>query len=133
MTKILLDTNFCMIPFQFKVDIFTEIKRIVDGNYVVCVLDKTIDELNELVKIGKGKNKINAKLALQLLNKKKVKIIKTKSEKYVDDLIVDLVGDDWIVCTQDIGLRKRLKIKNNKEKKNVKIIIMRQKKYLIIV
>ncbi len=125
MKNILLDTNFCMIPFQFKVDIFAEIDRIVDSKYVICVLDKSIDELKKLVDSGKGKNANNAKMALQLLKKKRVKVLKTKSKDYVDDLIVDLVDDKWVVCTQDIGLRKRLKLDS------IKVIMMRQKKFLV--
>jgi len=114
-----------MIPFQFKVDIFAEIDRIVDSKYVICVLDKSIDELKKLVDSGKGKNANNAKMALQLLKKKRVKVLKTKSKDYVDDLIVDLVDDKWVVCTQDIGLRKRLKLDS------IKVIMMRQKKFLV--
>lgn len=127
MKKVLLDTNFCMIPFQFKIDIYSEIRRIMDSKYKLCVLDKTIDELKELVKKGKGKHRDHAKLALLLLKKKKIKIIKTKLDNYVDDLIVGLVDGDYIVCTQDIGLKRKL------ENKGIKIIMMRQRKYLIIV
>jgi len=119
-----------MIPFQFKVDIYSEINRIIDSKYQLCVLDKTINELKKLVNKAKGKHSTNANMALQLLKKKKVQIIKTKSDKYVDDLIIDLVDKNYIVCTQDIELRKRLKLKNKKEKITIRIIIMRQKKYL---
>ncbi len=133
MIKILLDTNFCMIPFMFKVDIFSEIERIVDSKYIICVLDKSVDELKKIIDIGKGKHSSNAKMALQLLKHKKVKVIKTKSGNYVDDLIVGLVDDNWVVCTQDVELRNRLKIKNKKEKKKIKVVIMRQKKYLVAI
>jgi len=115
-----------MIPFQFKVDIFLEIKKIMGSKYIICVLDKSINELKKLVDIGKGKHSINAKMALQLLKKKKVKVIKTKSDIYVDDLIVGFVDKDCIVCTQDTGLRKRLKTNGTR------VIVMKQKKYLVI-
>ena len=45
MKKIILDTNFLLIPAQFKVDIFDEIDRIMIEKYQLFVLDKTIDEL----------------------------------------------------------------------------------------
>lgn len=127
MKKIILDTNFCTIPFQFKLDIFSEIERIVHEKYQVCILDKTLDELKNIIEKQRGKNKVNAKLALQLLKHKKVKIIKTKDEKYVDKLILDMVDKDYIVCTQDKELKKKLK------KKGIKVIIMRQKKYLVMI
>ena len=45
MAKIILDTNFLMIPAQFNVDIFSEIHRICDFKYELYIIDKTIDEL----------------------------------------------------------------------------------------
>ena len=122
MKKIILDTNFLLIPFQFKVDIFPEIKRICDFKYSIYILDKTIDELNKIIEEQKGKNKQSAKLALKLIKVKKIKKIKTQEGK-VDDLLLE---QDAIIATQDINLIKRLK---NKKKK---IIQLRQKKYLML-
>lgn len=126
MKKIILDTNFCMIPFQFRLDIFSEINRIIDSKCVICVLDKTIDELKNQVHKEKGKKSTNAKMALQLLKNKGIKVLSTKSKKYVDDLIVELTDKDYIVCTQDAELKRKLK------NRGIKVIIMRQKKYLEI-
>ena len=50
MKTVLLDTNFLLIPAQFKVDIFSEIDRICTFQYEIAVLDKTIDELNKIIK-----------------------------------------------------------------------------------
>ena len=124
--KIILDTNFLLIPYQFKVDIFSEIDRIILEKYQLYILDKTLDELEKIVKDKeqKGKNKLAAKLALLLVKAKDVKIIKTKKDKLVDDLIVELADKDTIVCTQDTELKKRLPCK---------IITLRQKKKLILV
>jgi rRNA-processing protein FCF1 len=69
MIKIILDTNFLMAISQFKIDIFEEIRRISDFKYQICILDKTIDELNNIIRTQKGKNKLAANLALQI-NKK---------------------------------------------------------------
>lgn len=124
MRKILLDTNFLLIPAQFNIDIFSEINRICQFKYKLYVLDKIIDELKSIQKDKrqKLKNKKAAKLALQLIEAKKVNIIKTKQDKPVDDLIAALKG--YIIATQDINLKKRLK---------AKIITLRAKKKLIIV
>ncbi|ENO11843.1 hypothetical protein MBGDC06_00542, partial [Thermoplasmatales archaeon SCGC AB-539-C06] len=67
-------------------------------------------------------NRRAAKLGLQLLKSKNVKIIKTEEDLLVDDLIVGLKG--YIVATQDIGLKKRIK---------GKIITLRAKKKLILI
>lgn len=123
--KIILDTNFLLIPAQFKLDIFSEISRVCDFNYQLCILDKTIGELNGIIQSKqKGKNKAAAKLALTIIKSKKLKILKTKEDKPVDDLIMDV--NDAIVATTDKELISRLK------EKKAKIIRLRQKKYLMI-
>jgi len=125
MKKIILDTNFLLIPAQFHVDIFSEIDRICDFSYSLNVLDKTLDELNNIVEKQRGKHKRAALLALRLLKAKKVKVIKTKKDKYVDDILVDLAKEkEIIIATQDKELKKQL------EKP---IIVLRQKKYLKII
>jgi hypothetical protein len=122
MRKIILDTNFLLIPAQFKIDIFSEIKNICDFSYNLYVLDKTVDELNKIIKEQTGKNKAAAKLALDIIKVKKLKKIKTE-EGNVDDLLLE---QDAIIATQDKLLIKRLKTKKKK------VIQLRQKKYLII-
>ena len=53
--KVIIDTNFLLIPGQFMVDIFTEIQRILDFPYELYVVGETITELNRLVTVGKQK------------------------------------------------------------------------------
>ncbi|MEA3513926.1 MAG: nucleotide-binding protein [Nanoarchaeota archaeon] len=127
MEKIILDTNFLLIPAQFKVDIYSEIEKLADFRYELNILDKSIDELNKIAQEQKGKVKRDVKLVLSMVEQKirqgKISIIDTPGDdRLVDDIIVSLEKD--IVATQDIGLQKRLKAKK------VKIISMRQKKYL---
>ena len=55
MKKIFLDTNFLLSVYQFRIDIFLEIDRIILEKYELCVLDKTIDELKKLLKNRKAK------------------------------------------------------------------------------
>ena len=123
MKKIILDTNFLLIPAQFRVDIFEEIKRIADFPYQLCILDKTIDELKKIQKEQRGKHKAAVRLALQLVRRKPVKVIKTTSNKLVDDLLVEHSKKGAIIATQDIGLKRRLK---------KPYIVLRQKKYLTL-
>lgn len=125
MKAIILDTNFLTIPAEFKVDIFSEIDRICNFNYSLFVLDKSLDELEKIVETQKGKEKAKARLALQLVKNKEIIILKTNSDKTVDDLLVELSDDkNNIIATQDRELRKRLKGKNT--------IFLRNKKYLEI-
>ena len=123
--KIILDTNFLLIPMQFKVDIFSEIDRICMFKYKLYIVDKTIDELNKIIEEQKGKHKLAAKVALQLVKKKGISVIKTK-EGPVDDLILDLLDEGHILATQDTLLKKRA------VKKGIRIISMRSRKYLLL-
>ncbi len=123
MKKLIIDTNFLLIPFQFSFDIFSEFERIKTEPIQIFVLDKSIDELNKIVREQKGKDKSAAKMALQLVETR-ADILMTEGEDYVDDLIVSLADKDTIVATQDKELKKRV------QKKGAKLIIMKQKKYL---
>ena len=124
MIKIILDTNFLMAVSQFRVDIFAELERICDFRYKLYIIDKTLDELNKVIENNKGRHGMAAKLALSLIKSKGVSTIKTDKNRIVDDLILDVVNQDFIVATQDMALRSRLK------EKKVALISIRQKKYL---
>jgi len=115
--KIILDTNFLVSSIKFKIDIFSELK----GNELF-VLDNVIKELEKICE-GKGKDSISAKLALKLLKTKKIEILKDK-KKHTDDSLIYYGKKGYIIATQDIKLKKKLK------KKRVKFIYLRQKKYV---
>jgi rRNA-processing protein FCF1 len=126
MKKIIIDTNFLMAVSQFKVDIFSEIRRIAEFKYELCIIDKTVDELESIIEKQSGKQKRAAKLALSIIKLKKIKKIKTK-EGNVDELIVKNSDKNTIVATQDMKLKKILK------EREIPLIVLRQKKYLVIV
>lgn len=126
MKKILIDTNFLLIPAQFKVDIFSEIERICSFNYKLFILDKTMEELKSIIENQKGKNKAAAKLALKLIAIKKINTLKTEKNIHTDTEIIITAKKGFIVATQDQDLKRRLR------EKNISIITLRQKKYLIL-
>lgn len=120
--KILLDTNFLLVPYQFGVDIFGEIERICDFRYKLYVLDKSIGELEGIIKNQKGKTKRAAKFGLALIKAKNINIITTNTDKYVDDIIKE-IGYNYIVATNDRELKKHLK----------RVIVLRQKNHLELI
>jgi hypothetical protein len=122
MKKIILDTNFLTIPYQFNVDIFEEIDRIMEEDYELITLDRVVEELKNMIK-SKSKDAVAARIALELIEKKNVKIINT-DEKKVDNTIIKLADKDTIVATNDRVLRKKIK------DKNVKVLYLRSKKHL---
>ena len=127
MKKILLDTNFLLVPYQFKVDIFSEIDRIIIAKYELIVLDKTVDELEKIVKNQKGRDREAAKFALKIIENKKPIIIKAKSDKKTDDVILDYaIKEDYSVATQDKDLKRKL------INHGIEVIVLRKKKFLTI-
>lgn len=128
MKKVLIDTNVLLSIFRFKIDIFSELNRVLDEKYEIYIVEKTIEELKYVYKSHKKlKERLFAKMALEYLemNKEKIKII--KSEKPVDKAILEISlsnPKEWIVLTGDKSLKEKLR------KKGVRIIEIRQKKYL---
>jgi len=115
--KIILDTDFLVNAVKYKIDIDEELKRNLDSTFDIFIIDKTIDEL-------KGINNLNSKIAIKLINFKQYKILKTKKDKIVDELIKDIAKKEDIVATQDKELKREL------NKKFIKTISIRQKKYI---
>jgi len=130
LVKVILDTNFLLIPGQFKVDIFEGIDNELKFNYGLQIVDLTLEELKKLVLRGKGADKLAAKLALKLLEAKDVEVIDTSSysSDNVDDLIVEIVHENGCyVATQDKELKRRVVDAKGH------ILTLRQKKYIRII
>jgi rRNA-processing protein FCF1 len=126
MIRVVVDTNFLMIPTQFKVDIFSEIKRLINEPYEVCIYKGSIDELSDIAK-GAGKNAMHAKTALKLIKQKNLKSLPNSiNEKYADNLILEGVTNKDMVCTQDQALKRLLKSRHS----GIRLITLKSKKYL---
>ncbi len=116
--KVILDSNFLMVPFQFGIDIFQELKRILDVRYEVIVPKCVIEELERL-----SKKKAKAKAALQLA--KGLQLIECSGND-VDDFLYKIASKTVIICTNDKNLKEKIR------KKGSPVIYLRQKKYLDI-
>jgi rRNA-processing protein FCF1 len=114
--QIIFDTNFLIYSIKYRIDFESELVRICDFKFDLCLIDKTIDELKKL-KVPE------AKIALAVINR--FKILDTKDSKLnkVDDILVDLANKGNIIATQDVELKKRIR------KITKRIIILRQNKY----
>ena len=125
MKKIILDTNFILIPFSEKVDIFSEIDRIVEDSYKLFILDKTKEELESIIKNQRGKDRDAARFAKKYIPK--LSVIETDSELDVDSLLVALAEEEGtIIATQDKDLKRKIK------KLGKKVMVLRQKSHLAI-
>ena len=109
MKRIIIDTNALMAIGEFNLDVFTEVKYVMDVKYKIYILDGTLDELHKIMVEQRGKYKRFAKLALSIIDAKKVEILVTNDSCCdVDDLLVELSQKGDLVLTQDVLLKKRL-------------------------
>ena len=125
MPKTILDTNFLMIPGQFKVDIFDDMLGLAEGE--VCVLDLSVKELEKLSETGNTNDRTAAKIALELLKRKHLKVVPGSSENSVDDAIIEALEPGDTLCTQDKELKQRAK------DKGIKVVTLKNKSHLGLV
>jgi rRNA-processing protein FCF1 len=121
---VVLDTNFLLIPFQFKIDIFRELDYLLDYSHSYVISSQTIREL-ERIGSSIGKDGMAARLALKLVsaNRKRIDII--ESDEYVDRWIMGYARENRaVVCTNDSKLRKELK------RLDIKVVTMKSKSKL---
>ena len=138
--RVILDTNFLLIPGQFKVDIFDEIKKLMNCPYKMYIFKATFNELEKIAS-KKSKDSPNAKIALKLIKQQNLKTLENSqnssnsstnhkleraNEYYVDAILLENVTNLDIVCTQDADLKRVLK----QRFKKLKIITLKNKKYL---
>ncbi len=120
MKKIILDTCTILTAIKFKIDLKSELTRILDEKFKVYYIDKTLKEL---------KSKQWGKLAIEILNILKSEKIIAKEDKNVDSLIIKYTEEHpkTLVATQDKALKEKLK------KRNIRLVTIRQKRYLKII
>ena len=122
--EVVVDTNFFMVPFQFNVDIITELENLLPS-YKITTPSFVINELKGLKRNNKGKVRLNANLALKLANSSKVEIkdISLLENETVDDALLRV---SEVLATNDIELKNRAK------EKGITIVYLRQKKYIAV-
>ena len=122
--EVVIDTNFFMVPFQFNVDIISELEKILPS-YKLTTPSFVINELKGLKRNNKGKIRLNANLALKLANSSKVEIkdISLLENETVDDALLRV---SEVLATNDIELKKRAKAKG------ITIVYLRQKNYITV-
>jgi len=123
MKKVLPDTSFLISCVEFKIDWEKELSRILDETFQIHILDKVLREMDTVIQKG-GRQGRHAKLALEIIKKRKYKVKKTE-KGHTDDILLGF-SNGFLVATQDTILRRRLKEKGKQH------IVIRQKKYLML-
>jgi rRNA-processing protein FCF1 len=118
--RIILDSNFFIDLIRFKIPL-EEIFELLGYDTKILTLSSVLNELEKIAK-GKSKEAKYAKVALKLIDLKKIEILKL--EKSVDEALFSLANEKTIIATNDKNLRKKLK------EKGLKSIYIRAKRRL---
>ncbi len=104
---VVLDTNFLLIPFRFRINIIRELDYLIETSHSYVISSRTLDELEKLGR-SVGKDGMAARLALKMVQASGITVV--KNAMHVDDWIAAYARENnAIVCTNDRGLRKRLR------------------------
>jgi len=125
--KVILDSNALFVPLQFKIDIFSDLERLLNRNFELILLSPVKRELETLAEGGSPKMHKNASYALKLAEKCKYVEVSASALAFTDDIIVKVAKEwDSPVFTNDRQLKKRLR------DISVPVIYVRQKSRLEI-
>lgn len=123
---VILDSNALFVPIQFKIDIFKELKTLLNRNYRAVVLKPVHRELERLANEGPPTMMKNAAYALKLAERCHIINVKENAVPPDDAILEIATKRNWPVFTNDRELRKRLR------NINVPVIYVRQKSRLEI-
>jgi uncharacterized protein len=125
--KVILDSNALFTPLELKMDIFEELKRLLNRNIEFVLISPVKAELELLANKENPKIRRQASFALKLSEKCKFVPVAV-SDKYTTDDAIVKVAKDWNspVFTNDSQLKKRLR------DISVPVIYVRQKSRLEI-
>jgi len=137
---VILDSNFILLPFQFKIDYFYEIRLNIEGELRFIVFKQILDELdskrrreskgtkfirllkNSLLYLNKNKDKYNIEIVEDIK-----KDVETTDEFLIGRALkLQNLGQNVFIATNDSELRRKAK------KLNIGTIFLRQKKYISI-
>lgn len=125
--RIILDSNFLMLPFQFGIDIFEAIKDLLDRNIEFIVLPQIVEEI-ERIADGMGDDSRGARLALKLIEGKCVilNLDDVKGLSTDESIVRAAIKLGAVVATNDRRLRRRLR------SKGIPTIFLRERSHLDI-
>ncbi|ACJ17434.1 Hypothetical nucleic acid-binding protein [Thermococcus onnurineus NA1] len=120
------DTNFLLVPGQFGVDIISELNRVLDVKFRIVIPNVVLQELDVIERKSRGKDLMAIRMAKKLAERFETVDIGWFGERPIDDQIFDfaLNNERVVVCTNDKGLKKRLRAKG------IPVVYLRSKKIL---
>jgi len=140
MNLIIIDSNFILLPFQFKIDYLNEIRNNLEGNLKFIIFQQILNELE-----AKRKREPKATQFIRLLDSGLSYVEKNKTEYDIatlkdikkstetsDEFLIQKSlelkeeGYNIFLATNDSELRRKARLSS------INTIFLRQKKYLSI-
>jgi len=123
--KVILDSNFLLVPSQFKLDIFEGLTSLLKQSYEPILLSTTLHELQRMAHEEAPKLQKQTQIALKLAEKCQLVNVKRETKETNDDVIVRVaLQQKCAVATNDSALRQRLR------DISIPVIYLRQKSRL---
>lgn len=118
--RVLLDANFLRIPFQFGVDIFSELERALVGEptYELATISLVKGEVEKMAQTSQEWVAV-----FELISIKNIKVYQIEATD-TDAGLLEFAQPGDILCTQDRELKLRAK------SKNIRVITMVNKSHL---
>lgn len=108
--EILLDSSFLMLPSVKRINLASELDRLVSSAYRLVTLTNVVRELEKLASQGSPGERRRARLALELMRTLGVEVVDLGIEGGADRAIVEASrARRWIVATMDRELRAKLR------------------------
>ena len=127
--RVVLDTNFLLVPAQFGIDIFEESARVVERAVEIVVLESVVMEIESKLQRQQSRTERTAfRIAKNLIERCRVIPTSPRTEGMgVDDQLLEYaVREHCILATNDRELRRRAR------ERGVPVIHMRGRKRLEI-
>lgn len=125
--KVVLDSNFLMLPMVRRINLASELDRLLTVNYELIVPRCVVEELNALANRGSPIERRRARFALKLLSELKAEVVDIPCGAGVDNAILQGASTrGWVVATNDAELRSKLR------GRGVPVIYLRGGKKLVL-
>lgn len=118
--KVILDTNAILMPFQFKLNLDSELTRLL-GQYEIIIPNTVIEELENISSSANSPKEISA--ALALAGRFNIEQVINKGDNAIFELAMRYKA---IVLTNDKLLKKRL------HDNGLKTISLKSKTHLVL-
>ena len=137
---VIIDANFILLPFQFKIDYLNEIRSLLEGNIKFIIYKQVLDELE-----AKKKRESKSIKFEKLLNSGLMYLEKNKGKfpiQIIDDIKENSETTDEFLIRKTVEMKTQqtkvflatndMELKRLAKKEKINRIFLRQKNYLSI-